>query len=145
MVQHFHNGSCLRGAYGDFWIETSFHHCGKRALLNFPCFVVVAHQDFRRLTTVFSDQLIIVLGEPHLVHLSGLTKPLKFNLFFFRDSQRSLKFFECFAKGFLIDRSAICLTQEQTVIAVQVIKICLILFDLIHALVDFERKRSYQV
>ncbi len=79
------------------------------------------------------------------MHLSGLTKPLKFNLFFFRDSQRSLKFFECFAKGFLIDRSAICLTQEQTVIAVQVIKICLILFDLIHALVDFERKRSYQV
>lgn len=32
MVQHFHNGSCLRGAYGDFWIETSFHHCGKEGL-----------------------------------------------------------------------------------------------------------------
>ena len=90
------------GAYGDFWIETSLHHCGKRTLLNFPCFVVVAHQDFRRLTAVFSDQLIIVLGKPHLVHLSGLTKPLKFNLFFFRDSQRSLKFFECFAKPFVV-------------------------------------------
>ena len=79
MVQHFHNGSCLRGAYGDFWIETSLHHCGKRALLNFPCFVVVAHQDFRRLTTVFSDQLIIVLGEPHLVHTgkSGIIKVSK--------------------------------------------------------------------
>ncbi len=32
MVQHFHNGSCLWGAYGDFWIETSFHHCGKEGL-----------------------------------------------------------------------------------------------------------------
>lgn len=32
MVQHFHNGSCLRGAYGDFWIETPLHHCGKEGL-----------------------------------------------------------------------------------------------------------------
>ena len=32
MVQHFHNGSSLRGAHGDFWIETSFHHCGKEGL-----------------------------------------------------------------------------------------------------------------
>ncbi len=32
MVQHFHNGSFLRGAYGDFRIETSFHHCGKEGL-----------------------------------------------------------------------------------------------------------------
>ncbi|MFQ7098322.1 MAG: hypothetical protein ACLRUN_13370 [Christensenellales bacterium] len=32
LVQYFHNGSCLRGAYGDFWIETSLHHCGKEGL-----------------------------------------------------------------------------------------------------------------
>ena len=105
----------------------------------------MVHQNLRRLSGVFRDQLVVVLRQTYLVHLTRLAKPLEINAFILRYTYPLLMLLEALFQIPGIDRSPICLANQQSVIPILFTEESLILFDPRQSLVQFIQQWRSQI
>ena len=126
-------------------IEARLHHFCQRPLFRIQNLVVIAHEHLGGLASIVGDELVVVLRQPNLVHLSRLPQSLKVNSFRFRDSHLLLTLAEATHQIAGVKRRAVRLADQQAVIVILFAEEILAALDVLKPLRDLVNQRNRKV